>query len=157
MIVQKGIAVAHKKGAIEISLKTLIGFILVILIFFVTAEIFFRLWAIFLNEPNQATINSFKNLIYEINTLKEGEEKVVPFYIQKGLYLKTECHTSIHEPYVPNDLCICTKNCKKRLVRERIALNKDIIIKGGEISYEKKEVKNLRIKNNEQVVIEIAK
>jgi len=111
----------NKKADVEISLKTLIGFVLVSIIFFAFIGFFVKMWGIFLNKPEQATLNSFKNLMYEINELEENEEKTVPFYIQKKLYLRSACQLQeIQKEYVLNDLCICTKDCKKRHIREAL-------------------------------------
>ncbi len=110
-----------KKADVEISLKTLIGFILVSIIFFAFIGFFVKMWGIFLDKPNQATTNSFQNLVYEINDLKEGQEKIVPFYVQDGLFLKTLCDNP-NEKRVENDICLCKRieDCRTREMREPI-------------------------------------
>ena len=149
----------NKKGDIEISLKTLIGFVLVAIILFAFVGLFMKMWGMFVNQPNEATLNSFDNLVYEINNLKDGEEKEVPYYIQEGLYLRTSCEIHIYENkqgQVLNDICICKGDhpCEKRLKRQIISYLTDetqiISILNdpeyGQIGFEKeKEVRNLKI------------
>lgn len=112
----------NKRADIEISVKTLIGFILVALIFFSFVGLFVKLWGIFLSNPNEPTINSFENLVYEIRTLEEGDQKIVPFYIQKGLKLTTDdCQQGNIQ--VKEDICICLIDggCKKRVIAKEYA------------------------------------
>lgn len=135
----------NKKADIEISLKTLIGFVLVGIILIAFIGFFMKMWGIFLNKPDQATINSFENLVYEINTLKEGEEKIIPFYIQKDLYLRVTCRKHMDDTEFGDDICICksANDCYKRL--ERKFLEKEVIVKLI-IGYESgKEVRNLKL------------
>jgi len=139
----------NKKADVEISLKTLIGFVLVAIIFFAFVGFFVKMWGIFLNKPNQATINSFKNLVYEINELEDGDEKLVPFFIQEGLFLKSLCDRP-DEKRVENDICICKRleDCRKREIREPIKGVKKVSLENINryIGYtENKEIINLKI------------
>ena len=113
----------NKKGQTEEPMKNLMGYVLVFIVLVAFIGFFFKLWGIFLNKPNQATLNSFDNLMHEINTLEADEEKIVPYFIQDGLYLYTDCEVSFNEngikgSTVLNDVCICQKTCfDKRLQR----------------------------------------
>ncbi|MFH1641289.1 MAG: hypothetical protein ABIC04_00140 [Nanoarchaeota archaeon] len=147
----------HKKANIEISTKTLIGFILVIFILLAFVGFFMKVWGIFADKPNQATLNSFKNLVIELNDIKEGETRIVPFYVEKDLYLKTKCERELNEyrlsgAEILNDICICTNECsKKRLARELVTwIKKDdtmkVMMAEPYITYDKdNEVRNLKI------------
>ncbi len=139
----------NNKAEIEISLKTIIGFVLVGILFFAFIGFFVKLWGIFLNNPTQATTNSFDNLVYELNTLEDGEEKTVPFYVQPKLYLKVMCDKKL-ERKVENDICICRQkeDCEDRLVREPIKNSKlvSLIADNQYIEYDEDiKVMNLRV------------
>ena len=149
----------NKKGDIEISIKTLIGFVLVAIVLVAFVGFFIKLWGIFTSQPNEATLNSFKNLVYEINTLEEGKDKVVPFFIQDGLFLYTSCEAKYGKSIL-NDICICTANCEKKFSQEIITWIKDqsqqVTISGNSITYldDKHKVRNLKlVRNNAGVTI----
>ena len=105
----------NKKADIEISLKTLIGFILVSIIFLAFIGFFMKLWGIFTDKPDEATINSFKNLVYEIKNIEDKEEKIVPYYVQKKFKLTTQnCQRT---EQVKEDICVCNiGDCRKKVV-----------------------------------------
>lgn len=151
----------NKKADIEISLKTLIGFILVAIIFFAFVGFFVKLWGVFLNKPNQATLNSFSNLMAEIESMKEYDEKTVPFFIQDGLYLYTNCEHTYNEyglkgETVENDICICGKTCydkrHKREVITWLTKGQKVDLTGDNyITYNKdQKVRNIKIKRTPQ-------
>jgi len=106
------------KRSIEMSLKTIVGLVLLTIIFFAFIGFFMKLWGIFLVKPDEASLNSFENLMHEINTITQGQEKVVPYYIKNKLYLRSECAKGLSEDEYLDDLCICTANCDKRLIRK---------------------------------------
>jgi len=158
----------NSKKGIELSINQIIGFVLVAVVLVGFIGFSMKLWGIFLNKPNQATLNSFENLMHELNTLEEGEgkSKIIPFYIQKKLYLRTTCETYSGEYLgleVLNDICICKGDhpCEKRLERDIITYIKEasesIIILNdpmqGQIGYEKdKEVRNLKLTRDDEGV-----
>ena len=137
----------NKKAQEDLSIKQVIGFVLVALVLFAFVGFTMKLWNVFSNKPNEATINSFENLVHELNTLEEGKEKIVPYFIQDGYYLRTSCD-KIDEKVVRNDVCICrdAKHCNRLEKRVPIIIVKDIVLLRDSIGYDKeKEVINLKI------------
>ncbi|MFH2028842.1 MAG: hypothetical protein ABIJ08_06900 [Nanoarchaeota archaeon] len=119
----------NRKADIEISLKTIIGFIIVSILFLAFIGFFVKMWGMFVDKPNQATTNSFKNLVYEINNLETGNNRLVPFFIQEGLYLRVTCQNTLNDPELGDDICICKSpnDCAKRQARE--FTEKKVIVK----------------------------
>ena len=160
----------QNKKAVGMTIRAVIGLVLVAIVLFAFVGFTMKLWNAFGNKPEEATINSFDNLVYELNTLEEGKEKIVPYYIQEGLYLYTQCEVSLDEhglkgKEIFNDICICNANCKKRHGHEAITwVKKDgsqtVTISGPKnyIDYNSgKEVMNLKItRDSKGVIISIA-
>jgi hypothetical protein len=136
------------KKAVELSITQLIGFVIVAVIFLGTIGLVMKIVGIMAEKPDEATINSFKNLMHEINTIEEGQIKVVPYYIAEGLYLRTECETNLILDRIGDDICICKDSCMKKRVTRLFHKNKIIIHLNspGHITYDKtKEVNNVAL------------
>jgi len=147
------------KKAIELSITQLIGFVIAVVIFLGTIGLVMKIVGIMSEKPDEASTNSFKNLMHEINTIEDGQKKVVPYYIQENLYLNYNCEITPNQQPILDDLCLCKTSCyKKRLQRE---FHKDKyklkITSGKYITYDQgKDVKNLAIirKSNDICITE---
>ena len=141
----------NKKGDLEISLKQIIGFILVAIIMTAFVGFAVKVWGIFTNKPAQATMNSFSNLLYEIDNLPPGESLEVPYYIQDDYYLRTECRLDKDDTEFADDICICKghdgNDCygKSRVEREFTEDQRKVKIMGTEAIGNQPKVINVKL------------
>jgi len=141
------------KKAVELSITQLIGFVIVAVIFLGTIGLVMKIVGIMAEKPDEATLNSFENLMHEINTIEDGQTKIVPYYIGEGLYLKSECEPSLNKDELGDDICICKKDCKKRIVREFQDSKLYVEIKGGSIVYENQVINLAIIRDSNKICL----
>ncbi|MBU0614662.1 MAG: hypothetical protein KJ601_01065 [Nanoarchaeota archaeon] len=141
------------KRAVELSITQLIGFVIVAVIFLGTIGLVMKIVGIMAEKPDEATLNSFENLVHELETIEDGQTKEVPYYIGESFYLFDEKCSAMP---VEEDICICSSdNCKKVLQKHYFEKGRFIDVPAeirGEISGKERGVKNVIIRKVGEVV-----
>ena len=70
-----------------LGLEQVIGLILVAIAIIIAIVIFAGLYSMFQGRPDQGSRESFKMLVQNIKTLKDGEEKTISYYLAKDQLL----------------------------------------------------------------------
>ncbi len=134
-----------KKANTNYMIMFVVGLILLIIIAIPMYGFIARLFNIFSDNPDQATIGSFDNLIEEIeNIIKEDtNQKTIPYYIKPGIQLN-KCSEEV--------LCLCEdENCETTIKESEVFQGFVFIIK-DQIIFEKDEVKNIKLEKNANTI-----
>jgi hypothetical protein len=99
----------NKKSTIDISLRTILGLVLAIIVLVVILYFIKDILAIFLPGPSAVTMANFNRLGDEISNLGYGDEIIVPYFMASEDSMKLVSYNI--EPtsncYPKNCLCIC--------------------------------------------------
>jgi hypothetical protein len=122
----QGAMVRNKRAGLHISLSTLIDIVLVTLALLVLFGIYKAVMSIFADNPDKelASRNNFQRLATELNEMKPGENREIPFYLLDNRFvigfkkddtrLLSQCELAqagfvgyIDRPHVCTGTCLC--------------------------------------------------